>query len=71
MQITLNIDSDDVISAVSQLPQDEKLKLYRIIKRDITGSQAKEVPDGLDADERTDDEIDEIVEHICSEANRS
>ena len=73
MEITLNIDADQIISAASLLPPDEKLKLYEKIKSEIRGKQLETIPDDSKTDDITEDEMNEIVEHVCAEAfkNRS
>jgi hypothetical protein len=71
MQITFNIDADQIINAASQLPLDEKLKLYKKIKTDIRKLQLEAILDDFKTDDITEEEITEIVEHVRSERHQN
>ena len=68
MQITFNIDADQIINAASQLPLDEKIKLYKKIKNEIRKLQLETILDDFKTDDITENEINEIVEHVRTEA---
>jgi hypothetical protein len=73
MQLTFNIDADQIIDALSRLPIDAKLKLYKKIKSEIREYQLETILDDFKMDDISEDEINEIVEHVRTEAykNRS
>jgi hypothetical protein len=73
MQININIDTDQIIEAASKMPVEDKLKLYDKIKNDIFKYRFESLLDKFKADDITDEEITQIVEHVREEAykNRS
>jgi hypothetical protein len=67
MQININIDSDQIIDAATNMPLDEKLKLYDKIKEDITKYRIETLFNEFRTNDLSDNEITEIVEHVRSE----
>ena len=73
MQLTLNINSEQLIEAASKMPLEDKLKLYDKIKDDIFEVRFRDVLKSLKTDKLSDEEILHAVEHVRSERykNRS
>jgi hypothetical protein len=73
MQVTLNINSEQLIEAASKMPLEDKLKLYDKIKDDIFEIRFKDILKSLKTDKLSDEEILQAVEHVRSERykNRS
>ncbi len=73
MQVTLNIENEQIIDAASKMPLEDKLKLYDKIKDEIFEVRFKEILASLKTSELSDEEILKEVEHVRSERykNRS
>jgi hypothetical protein len=73
MQIITNIETDQLIDAIGEMPIEDKLKLYDKIKDDIFEFRFREILDQLKTDELSEEEILQEVENVRSERykNRS
>ena len=71
MQINMTINSEELIEAASNMPLDEKLKLYDKIKDDIFRYRFESLLEKFKADDITDEEITEIVENVRAENHKN
>jgi hypothetical protein len=71
MQIIFNINPDQLLNAVSQLPLDEKVKIYKQLKGDLRKLQLEDILNEFKTNDISDEEINEIVEHVREEAYKN
>jgi hypothetical protein len=67
MQITVNMDSEQLINVASQMTIDEKLRLYDTIKSDIVKFRFKALLDKFQTNELSEETILKEVEDARSE----
>lgn len=67
MQVTINMDSEQIISAASNMSIDEKLKLYDSIKVDIFKYRFNSLLSTFKTDALSEKDILEEVENVRTE----
>jgi hypothetical protein len=67
MQLTIKIDSSQVIEAAEKMPLDDKLRLFDNIKNDIIRYRFESILTALKTDELSENDILKEVEDVRKE----